>query len=29
MELMEQLGIEKIVSFDEHFDNKEGIIRIH
>jgi predicted nucleic acid-binding protein len=26
--LMEELGIKEIVSFDEHFDNKEKIIRI-
>jgi len=29
MALMREMGIKKIVSFDEHFDNKEGIIRIH
>ena len=29
MALMEELGIKKIVSFDEHFDNKENIIKIH
>jgi predicted nucleic acid-binding protein len=27
--LMEELGIKEITSFDEHFDNKENIIRIH
>jgi len=27
--LMKDLGIKEIVSFDEHFDNKQGIIRIH
>jgi len=29
IELMEQLKIKGIVSFDEHFDNKKGIKRIH
>ena len=29
IELMEQLGIKKIATFDKHFDNKEGIVRIH
>jgi len=29
IELMGQLGIEKIATFDTHFDNKEGIVRIH
>jgi len=29
MELMNQLGITEIVTFDKHFDKKEGIIRIH
>ena len=29
IELMEQLKIKEIVSFDEHFDNKKGIKRIH
>jgi len=29
MSLMRELGIKEIVSFDEHFDNKEDIIRIH
>jgi len=29
MALMKELGIKEIVSFDEHFDNKEGIKRIH
>ena len=29
MAIMMDLGIKKIVSFNEHFDNKEGIIRIH
>jgi len=29
IELMEQLGIKEIVSFDEHFDNKENISRIY
>jgi len=29
MALMRELGIKEIVSFDEHFDNKEGITRIH
>lgn len=29
LEVMEQLGINKIASFDKHFDNKEGITRIH
>ncbi|MDR0911439.1 MAG: PIN domain-containing protein [Methanobrevibacter sp.] len=28
MVIMEELGINEIVSFDTHFDNKEGIIRI-
>jgi len=27
--IMEELNIHEIVSFDTHFDNKEGIIRIH
>lgn len=27
--LMEDLGIEKIASFDKHFDNIEGIVRLH
>ena len=27
--IMEELHIHEIVSFDTHFDNKEGIIRIH
>ena len=27
--LMRELEIKEIVSFDEHFDNKENIIRIH
>ena len=27
--LMYDLGIRKIISFDSHFDNKEGITRIH
>jgi len=26
--IMKELGIHQIVSFDKHFDNKEGIIRI-
>ncbi|MDR0911274.1 MAG: PIN domain-containing protein [Methanobrevibacter sp.] len=29
MSLMEELGINKIVSFDTHFDYSEEIIRIH
>ena len=29
MKIMEKLKIYEIVSFDEHFDNKEGIVRIH
>ena len=29
MALMRKLGIKEIVSFDEHFDNKEEIIRVH
>jgi len=29
MALMRELGIKEIVSFDEHFDNKKGITRIH
>ena len=29
MVLMEELGIKKIVSFDEHFDNKENFKRIY
>lgn len=29
IELMEELGIKEIISFDEHFDNRENIIRIH
>ena len=29
MALMKELGITEIVSFDKHFDNKNGIIRIH
>jgi len=29
MDIMKELGITEIVSFDEHFDNKENIIRIH
>ena len=28
MSLMRELGIKKIVSFDKHFDRKEGITRI-
>ncbi|MCL2156690.1 MAG: type II toxin-antitoxin system VapC family toxin [Methanobrevibacter sp.] len=28
IELMEQLGIAEIATFDKHFDNKEGINRI-
>ena len=27
--IMQDLGIKEIVSFDEHFDNKENISRIH
>ena len=27
--LMMDLGIKEIASFDSHFDNKKGIIRIH
>jgi predicted nucleic acid-binding protein len=27
--VMENLGIEKIASFDKHFDNIAGIVRIH
>ncbi|GAA5818641.1 MAG: type II toxin-antitoxin system VapC family toxin [Methanobrevibacter sp. CfCl-M3] len=27
--IMEELGIHEIISFDEHFDNKKGIIRIY
>jgi len=27
--LLKDLNIERIASFDEHFDNKEGIIRVH
>ena len=26
--IMEELGINEIISFDEHFDHKDGIIRI-
>jgi predicted nucleic acid-binding protein len=29
IELMKQLEIKEIVSFDEHFDNKESIIRVY
>lgn len=29
IEVMKELKIYEIVSFDPHFDNKEGIIRIH
>ena len=29
MVLMKELGIKEIVSFDEHFDNKQDIIRMH
>jgi predicted nucleic acid-binding protein len=29
LSIMEDYGIEKIVSFDPDFDNKEGIIRLH
>ena len=29
MEVMKDLDIYEIFTFDEHFDNKEGIIRIH
>ena len=29
MAIMVDLGINKMVSFDKHFDNEEGIIRIH
>ncbi|MGL6298914.1 MAG: type II toxin-antitoxin system VapC family toxin [Methanobacteriaceae archaeon] len=27
--LMEELGITEIVTFDEHFENREGIVRIY
>jgi len=29
MALMEELGIKEITTFDKHFDDKEGIKRIH
>jgi predicted nucleic acid-binding protein len=29
IELMKQLEIKEIVSFDEHFDNKDGIVRVY
>ena len=29
MVLMNELGIKEIASFDKHFDNKEGIVRVH
>ena len=29
MALMRKLGIKDIATFDKHFDNKEGIVRIH
>ncbi|MDR0911134.1 MAG: hypothetical protein LBM96_00860 [Methanobrevibacter sp.] len=27
--LMQKKGINEIASFDKHFDNKDGVIRIH
>ncbi|GAA5818634.1 MAG: type II toxin-antitoxin system VapC family toxin [Methanobrevibacter sp. CfCl-M3] len=29
IEAMKELGIHEIVSFDEDFDNKDGVVRIH
>lgn len=29
IDIMENIEIEEIISFDKHFDNKERIIRIH
>ena len=29
MTIMKKLGITEIATFDKHFDNKEGIVRIH
>ncbi|MCL2116556.1 MAG: PIN domain-containing protein [Methanobrevibacter sp.] len=29
IEVMKKLNIHEIISFDEHFDNKEGIVKIH